>query len=231
MTKFIKAILIASLLISASAQAVTVRGWGASALRGGDLTDPVAFNPSLGEGSQTYTATFSSSVKPGFEGWENAFNVFDNKVGGGNDKWCCDMNVWVQADFGATRYNLSAFTATSGNDEGQRDSDQWQILGSNDGVNFTPIFIYDVAGVSPWSWNRHQVNEYKVGEDFAAPAAYSIFRYQSTSILWGNMHQLNELEFFGTVAAPATDVPEPAMPALLGLGLAALALARRKKQA
>ncbi|MGZ8289484.1 MAG: PEP-CTERM sorting domain-containing protein [Telluria sp.] len=225
MTKFIKALFIVTLLASAGAQAMTVRGTGSGALIGGDLTDPVNPLSGLAEGALTYNATFRSSIEPGFEGNENAFNVFDNKVGGGNDKWCCDLNVWVEANFGTKQFTLTKFTATSGNDVWERDSDQWQILGSNDGINYTSIFAYSIDGVSPWGQNRHQVNEYSAGVDFALPAAYSIFRYQSTSVVAGGMHQLNELEFFGN------PIPEPAAPAIMGLGLAGLAFFRRRKKA
>ena len=104
--------------------------------------------------------------------------VLFTNVDGGDAKWCCDSNGWVEADFGSKRYTLTSFTATS-------------------------------------------------GTDFAAPAAYSIFRYQTFSVVNFGMHQIGELEFFGT---EETKVPEPGSVALFGLGLLA-ALGMRRKRA
>ena len=221
MNKFIQAIVIASLLISSAAQAVVIRGTGTAALVGKDLTDPE--NNGNPEANIGYNASFRSSVENGFGGGEFAYNVFDNRVGGGNDKWCCDTNVWVEANFGTKRYSLTSFTAASANDVAGRDSDQWKILGSNNGVNYTTIFNYNRDGVSPWA-QRLQVNQYLVGADFAAPSAYSIFRYQSTSVVNQPMHQLAELEFFGN------EVPEPSAMALFALALGGLAFSQRRKQ-
>ena len=221
MNKFLQALLIATLLVSSAAQAVVVRGTGTAALVGGDLTDPE--NNGNAEANIVYNAVFRSSIEPGFGGAEYAFNVFDNRVGGGNDKWCCDTNVWVEADFGTQRYNLTKFTAASANDEPGRDSDIWRILGSNDGINYTTIYAYSRDGVSPWA-SRLQVNEYKLGTDFTSSQGYSIFRYQSQSVVAGSMHQLAELEFFGN------KVPEPGILQLMALAMVGLGLSLRKKQ-
>jgi hypothetical protein len=133
--------------LAGTAQASVVRGTGTGSLVGGDLTDPE--NNGNPEANVGYNATFRSSVEPGFGGGEYAFNVFDNRVGGNKDKWCCDPNVRVEANFGAKRFTLTSFTAASANDVPARDSDQWPILGSNDGLNFTIIYKYNFNGVSP----------------------------------------------------------------------------------
>lgn len=202
---------------------MVVRGYGTGALRGGDLTDPE--NNGNASAYVNYNATFRSSLEPYFYA-EGAFNVFDNVVGSGDAKWCCDGgNVWVEADFGAKRYVLTAFTIASGNDVQGRDPDIWKILGSNDGINYTPIFTYNQQGVSPFGNRRLQVNEYLAGVDYTSPAAYSIFRYMSTHTIANGPHQINELEFFGKEAK----VPEPATFGLLALGLAGLVATRRRQ--
>ncbi len=210
-------------LLTAPASASLILGTGTQALIGGDLTDPE--NDGLADSNVNYNATFRSSVEQGFGGREYAFNVFDNILSGGNGKWCCNGGtVWVEADFGSDQYILDTFTLSSANDVASRDSDQWSILGSNDGVNYTTIFSYDVAGLSIWGADRFEVVGFSNSDDYNVNTAYSIFRYQSTSVVSGSAHQLGEIEFFGT------KIPEPSTIAIFALGMIGLASRRLKKK-
>ena len=209
------------LLILESSNSVCARvilGTGTASLIGGDLTDEDddgIDGTDDAAGNWDWTSILASSENA----WtsEGAYNVFDNKVGSGDSKWCCGgPTQWIYVQF-STSYVLTHFTITSGNDAGDRDPDQWEIQGSNDGTNWTTIFEYDDDGTSPFT-DRQQVIRYNGGgDDFDTPAAYSYFRYIVTSIVSGSLHQINELEFFGTESSSSSSSGDPLSdPNLLG---------------
>ena len=178
---------------------------------GGDLTDPEddGTDGTDGEEGNWNWSSISASSENSWTG-EGAYNVFDNKVGFGNDKWCCNgptQHIAVGFD---SSYVLSHFTITSGNDQGKRDPDQWKIQGSNDGDTWTDIYEYNNNGTSPFS-ARYQVIKYTGGgDDFETPDAFSYFRYYVTSIKSGVHHQINEIEFFSDSTNPTLDSSTPA---------------------
>ena len=213
---------------SLSADAAIIRGRFTAALKGGDLTDPD--NNGDPENNVNYNATFSSSEEAGFGGAEGAFNVFDNQVGGGNAKWCCgDQNnfptnpISIDATFPVGRI-LTHFTITSGNDTPERDPRVWQIQGSNDGTNFTPIFVQNNPAAGLWT-ERDQVIEFDEGVDFPVQSTpYTTFRFitTATGLTMGARFQLAEIEYFDT------PVPEPSAALLAALGgLSLVARGRR----
>lgn len=218
---------------AAPAQAFTILGTGTGSLVGSDLTD---IGDDGVEGSYAppslagFDAEFFSSDEPGFGGGEFAFNVFDNLLGGGNDKWCCGTAFpqIVGADFSSTLgpIVLTRFTLSSANDVPGRDPTVWKIQGSNDMSNW--IDIYDHAsGGSDWV-SRLQVNSYSPadGDTFLTTQAFTAFRLTvtATGLLGGAFFQVGELELFGDQVS----ISEPGILAIFGLGLAGLGFARRK---
>ena len=209
------------LLILESSNSVCARvilGTGTASLIGGDLTDEDddgIDGTDDAAGNWDWTSILASSENA----WtsEGAYNVFDNKVGSGDSKWCCGgPTQWIYVQF-STSYVLTHFTITSGNDAGDRDPDQWEIQGSNDGTNWTTIFEYDDDGTSPFTARQQVIRYNGSGDDFDTPAAYSYFRYIVTSVVSGTMHQINELEFFGTESSSSSSSGDPLSdPNLLG---------------
>ncbi|MDA0812288.1 MAG: discoidin domain-containing protein, partial [Verrucomicrobia bacterium] len=176
---------------------IEVLGTGNESLIGGDLTSPNddgneadLNDPSWGWKSIT------SNNEPGFDGGELAFNIFDNKTGGGIDKWCCDdptpeapLNVTVEFE---TPVSLTHFTITSGNDSPERDPIRFQIQGSIDGTTFTPLYVRD-SDESLWT-ERSQVVKITLPQP---SALYQFIRYEVTDTSGPN-HQLSEIEYFGS---------------------------------
>ncbi len=177
---------------------VEILGLDAASLLGGDLTDPE--NDGLDEaGASTDPSwnwkSINSSHEPDFEGSESSFNIFDNKVGGGADKWCCDdptvdIPVWVAVEF-KQPVSLTHFTVTSGNDSPDRDPTDWAIQGSADGTTYTDIYRFTDTTV-PWD-ARNQVVKFTLP---APSAPYPFIRYIAFETP-GTLHQLNEVEYFG----------------------------------
>ena len=182
----------------------SVLGVGTGFLLGGDLTDPE--DDGAPEANTGYNAVFNSSEEPGFGGGEFAFNVFDNIVGGNNDKWCCGSEggtfpgqpIWVEATFEDT-FVLTHFTVASANDTPGRDPRVWEIQGSNDGVTYETIHREDDSANSVWGNTRNLVLRWDAGIQYAPPPPYSTFRFIcfATGLTGGARYQLAEVEFFG----------------------------------
>jgi len=184
------------------AQASKVLGVGTKALLGGDLTDPE--DDGDPEKDANYNAKFSANEEPGFGGGEFSFNVFDNRLGPSNDKWCCGKGggskegLHVTAEF-KVPYALTHFTVSSANDVPARDPSVWEVQGSNDGKKFTTIFSHD--GKSLWD-KRLQVVRFEAGTDFDKQnTGYRFFRhvtFKTPSWPNGAYFQIGEIEYFGT---------------------------------
>jgi len=185
---------------------IEVLGTGAESLLGGDLTDPEGDGvdeAGMAEDPSWNWVSITASHEADFEGAESAFNIFDNKVGGGNDKWCCDdptpdNPVWVAVEF-ANPLSLTHFTVTSGNDTPGRDPTDWAIQGSNDGENYTDIFHF-TDEVVPWPTDpRNTVVKFTLPP---GTPLYTFIRYIAYETP-ADLHQINEIEYFGTFGALA----------------------------
>jgi len=198
-------------------------GTGTGALLGGDLTDPEddgVEGPNPGSGNWdtlswnwVHVTASSEEYFGNHGGSEGAFDLFDNQVGAGQTKWCCNgPPQWLTVEF-AEPISIDSFTVTSGNDVPGRDPLTWGIYGSNDGVTFNPIFEQDDP-VSLWP-QRLQVLLFTLPRP--APP-YRFIRYEVTAT--GGNHQINEIEYFGAVASDRLQLEvagSPLDPALLRL--------------
>lgn len=179
------------------------------ALLGGDLTDPeddgIDTENSAGENfnwvsiSSSEKSFFSDATAGGVN--EGSFDIFDNKVGGGEAKWCCGgapQDITVEFE---EAVSLTHFTITSGNDTPGRDPVDWQIQGSDDGLTFTPIFTH--TGSSIWT----ERNQTALVTLTSPSDPYKFIRYSVTAT-GINVHQLSEIEYFGEVGGQPLTITE-----------------------
>ncbi|NQZ06198.1 MAG: discoidin domain-containing protein [Algicola sp.] len=136
-----------------------------------DLTDATAANISV-----------SGENTPN----EGKVQAFDNSVG---SKWLTFADTgWISYDFEKT-VTISAYTLTSGNDAAGRDPKNWQLQGSNNGVDWTTI-----DNRSNESFNaRKQTKSYNTSNS----QAFSHIRFNVTANNGASILQLAELEFIG----------------------------------
>lgn len=174
-------------------------------LLGGDLTDPeddgfesdTVFanntNPQTAGTNFNWVSITASSEQyfHGFGGNEGAFDLFDNKIGPGEAKFCCGgVPFFVAVEFEAP-VSLTHLTLTSSNDSPLRDPLDFQIQGSNDGVNFEVIFERS-DDVSLWT-ARNQTVRIDLP---SASDAFKFIRYDVTRSGGPNL-ALGEVEYFG----------------------------------
>lgn len=183
-------------------------GTGGGFLLLSDLTDP---NNDISDATPAGTGfnwvSLTSSSTPDFS-VEAAANVFDNKVGGGEAKWCCNAAPQhVTVEF-ASYTSLQYFTVTSSNDAPDRDPRVWEIQGSHDGFDFATIARFDFSKASFWGTQRNQVFRFNLP---VRSHPYKYIRYQVYATGSTTQHALGEIEYFGlqsNVDADADGMPK-----------------------
>ncbi|NQZ80096.1 MAG: discoidin domain-containing protein [Colwellia sp.] len=118
---------------------------------------------------------------------EGKTEAFDNNV---NSKWLTfSSSGWISYNF-AQPVTISKYTVTSGNDASTRDPKNWELEGSNDGINWS----YLDARNEQYFSQRKQTKNYSV----STTQPFSKIRFNVLTNNGANILQLSELEFIGT---------------------------------
>ncbi|MDA7631217.1 Vps62-related protein [Verrucomicrobia bacterium] len=175
----------------------TSLGTGANALLGGDLTDPEDDGVDAG-GVDDFSKNGWNLVnvipneEPGFGGGEFAFNIFDNQLGGGNAKWCCNARD-ITFEFEAP-VSVTHFTIASADDVPNRDWRVFRVQGSNDGTTFETF--YESSGEERLWKERLEVLRFDLT---MMTDPYRFIRFEADSNWGDTLWQIGEIEVFGDV--------------------------------
>ena len=122
---------------------------------------------------------------------ETAVKAFDDNQ---YSKWLTfEPSGWISYQFN-TQQIVTGYSITSANDASQRDPQDWQLQGSNDGVNWTDL---DTRSNQNFS-SRYEKKQYS----FSNQAAFSFIRLNVTANNGANILQLAEIELFGGTVSP-----------------------------
>jgi MYXO-CTERM domain-containing protein len=109
---------------------------------------------------------------------------------------------------------ISALTLTSANDSPDRDPTSYTLMGSNDGINFTPI----ASGTVPAFEDRFATQLF----EFSNSTAYTSYQLVFPTVNGSTLMQIAEVQLIGNA------IPEPSA-ALLGLAAMTVIAARRRR--
>ena len=95
---FIQFLILIILFYPSNSFSREILGTGTGALIGGDLTDPENNGVDGSDTNWNWTSILASEEN--YWSSEGAYNVFDNKVGSQDDKWCCGGSPqWIYVQF------------------------------------------------------------------------------------------------------------------------------------
>ena len=131
----------------------------------------------------------TANANAGTSGVESCYQAFDANPA---SKWYTGSGfstAWIQYDFGASLTQvIKSYAITSANDVPGRDPQNWQLQGSNDGLNWT---VLDAQSTQSFAY-RHQTKSYALSNSAA-------YRYYQLNITANNGAtdgiQLSELAF------------------------------------
>ncbi|TMN90128.1 hypothetical protein CWB72_09380 [Pseudoalteromonas phenolica] len=126
---------------------------------------------------------------------ETADKAFDDNQ---YSKWLTfEPTGWISYQF-STQQVVTGYSITSANDAQQRDPQDWQLQGSNDGLNWTDLDTQTNQSFA----SRYEKKQYS----FNNQDAYTFIRLNVTANNGANILQLAEIELFGgSVTPPPVD--------------------------
>ncbi|GAA4652839.1 VCBS domain-containing protein [Kistimonas scapharcae] len=144
---------------------------GPVAVADGNMTDPT-ISALTANTDQGFVVSASGQVNAGYAAYK-AFDGVDASSANNVNSWAtAGRSGWLQVDTGEPitiwRYDLKAI----GRDQGREPRD-WQLLGSNDGVNFEVIDSHS----SVTDWSLREVKDFELDE----PATYRYFKLDISS--------------------------------------------------
>ncbi|MFC4699996.1 di-heme oxidoredictase family protein [Glaciecola siphonariae] len=133
--------------------------------------------------STEVSSAYPESRSPANERLEK---LFDNNV---NSKYLTfSSSTWVQVKINEAAYTAKRYTLTSANDAAQRDPLNWELRGSNNGVDWVSL---DNRNGEDFP-NRFQTRSFSINND----QAYQYYRIDMSNNS-SNLIQIAELEIFG----------------------------------
>ena len=188
--------------MNATANSSTSLRTGTITVSGTDVTPQTISVTQTGTGSgntvdrtEAGIASDDGANNPGGEGEVQAF---DNTS---NTKWLVFNSIGnVAYDFAnEDTYAISRYTVTSANDEPLRDPKNWNLQGSNDGLNWTTVDSQN----NQYYGGRFETKTFNISNT----TAYKQYRLNVTANNGSTLLQISEIQMFGPAGGASCIIP------------------------